>query len=80
MKFAASHDKIYVIVLWEKIMTDKDQVAAWHEQLIAINKNINTPTYAGWYYKWNQPFARLVWHDELDRGVLSEEINAERHK
>ena len=24
-------------------MTDKDQLAAWHEQLIAIIKDINTP-------------------------------------
>ena len=62
-------------------MTDKDQLAAWHEQLIAIIKDINTPhTLSGITNEANRLHDSRLARRALDHLiVLSEEINAERH-
>lgn len=63
-------------------MTDKDQLAAWHEQLIAIIKDINTPhTLGGITNEANRVHDSILARRALDHLiVLSEEINAARQK
>ncbi|CDX65060.1 hypothetical protein RD786_06340 [Leuconostoc citreum] len=61
-------------------MTEKDQLTLWHEQLIAIIKDINTPhTLGGITNDANRTHDSRLARRALDNLiVLSEEINAKR--
>ncbi|GDZ85198.1 hypothetical protein EFN63_04185 [Leuconostoc citreum] len=61
-------------------MTEKDQLTLWHEQLIAIIKDINTPhTLGGITNDANREHDSRLARRALDNLiVLSEEINAKR--
>ncbi|WP_349532872.1 hypothetical protein [Leuconostoc citreum] len=61
-------------------MTEKDQLTLWHEQLIAIIKDINTPhTLGGTTNDANRADDSRLARRALDNLiVLSEEINAKR--
>ncbi len=61
-------------------MTEKDKLTQWHEQLIAIIKDINTPhTLGGITNDANRAHDSRLARRALDNLiVLSEEINAKR--
>ncbi|WP_220738828.1 hypothetical protein [Leuconostoc miyukkimchii] len=62
-------------------MNEKEQWAAWHEQLIDIINDINTPhTLGGITNEANRAHDSRLARRALDNLIiLSEEINAKRH-